>query len=305
MREYRDGVLLVFLAAAFFGTLGIFGAVAPELGLSTGTLLGVRFFVATLVLIAYLAIRGRFRRLGRRLLVLELGLGIVYGVMSIAYFESLLWLSAGIAALLLFTYPIQVTLFSALAMNETVSGATWASLLAAITGIVLIGLEGGSTVSLVGALLVGLASVCYSTYALGTRMMVRQVEPLVHVTYVFIGVTATILVYGLATASLTVPGTMSGWSLIAGLTIIGTLIPMILFTAGLARIPASNASIISTSEPLTTVFLGILLLGEAMTLTIALATICILSGVLLTAPSIERVMRQRMHRLTRSLYGVP
>lgn len=294
MRDRSVGILFVFLGAALFGTLGVFGRAAALIELSAATLLGLRFVAATAILAGVLVLSGRFERLTGRVLRIELLLGIVYGIMSITYFESLVWLSAGFAALLLFTYPVQVTIVSSIALSEPITVPKLLSLLAAITGVALVVVGEPIAVHPVGVALVVIASVCYTIYAIGTRVMVRDVDPLVHSTYVFGGVTATILLYGIATGTLGLPDTVAGWSLVVGITLVGTLLPMVLFSFGLVRVPASTASIVSTSEPLTTVLLGVVFLGEVLTATVALGATLILSGIVLTSPKAERAVRRRL-----------
>ncbi len=289
MNRRTVGIGFVFLAAALFGTLGIFGRVAAEIDLPMGTLLSLRFVAATVALWLVLWLYGPRRRLEKRTVAIEVGLGCVYGVMSVAYFESLTWLSAGIAALLLFTYPVQVTVASALALDEPITLAKLAALIAVVSGVALVVGGGELTLAVSGVILVGLASVCYTVYAMGTRVMTADIDPLTHVAYTFLGVTATVGGYGAATGTLGTPATTDGWLLVVGLTVLGTLIPIMLFAEGLSRIEASTASIVSTSEPLTTVALGVMLLGETVTLSIAVGALLILSGVGLTSPAIERL----------------
>ncbi|MEF8780711.1 MAG: EamA family transporter [Haloferacaceae archaeon] len=296
MRQRSTGLVLVLLGAALFGTLGVFGRAATLSGMSMATLLGLRFVAATGILLGYLLVRNRFRVLGGRLLGAELGLGVVYGVMSVTYFESLAWLSAGVAALLLFTYPVQVTLLSSVTLDERVTLPKLLSLAAAVSGVALVVTGGELAATPAGVVLVGVASVCYTIYAMGTRVLVSDVEPLIHASYVFAGVTVTVLAYGVATASLSVPATATGWWLVGGVTAVGTLVPMVLFTEGLARIEASTASIVGTSEPLTTVLLGVAFLGESLTPSIAVGALLVLSGVVLTSPAAERVIRRRLQR---------
>ncbi|WP_188786472.1 DMT family transporter [Halobellus salinus] len=293
MRHQHLGLFLTMAGAALFGTLGIFGKLAPTAGLSAATLLSTRFLAATVIFWALLAASGHGRVRSRRLFAAELGLGVVYGMMSVAYFEGLAWLSAGVAALLLFTYPVQVTLGSAVLLDEPVTLPKLLALVAAVSGVGLV-VGGGTEFALTGAALVGLASVCYTVYSMGTRVMMADLHPLVHAAHTFLGVTATVLGYGAVTDALSVPATTAGWWLIAGITVVGTVVPILLFSAGLARIEASRASIVSTSEPLTTVGLGIVLLGEAFTVVIGLGAALILSGVVLTAPGVERAVRGRL-----------
>lgn len=296
MRHQHLGLVLTVAGAALFGTLGIFGKLAPGADLSAATLLGARFAAATVVFWVLLAVSGHGRIRSPRLFAAEVGLGVVYGVMSLAYFEGLRWLSAGVAALLLFTYPVQVTLCSAVALEEPVTLPKLLALVAAVSGVALV-VGSGTEFAIAGAVLVGVASLCYTVYAMGTRVLMATTHPLVHAAHTFLGVTATVLVYGVATDALSMPGTAAGWWLIAGITLAGTVLPILLFSAGLARIEASRASIASTSEPLTTVGLGVAVLGETLTVAIGVGAALILSGVVLTAPGVERAVRSRLRRL--------
>jgi drug/metabolite transporter (DMT)-like permease len=289
------GVGLVVAGAALFGTLAIFGESARLAGLSTATLLGARFLVATAVVWGYLCWRGERGRLGARTAAVELGLGVVYALMSITYFESLAWLSAGVAALVFFTYPVQVTVLSAVALDEPVTVPKALALLAALGGIGLVAATGGVVdVGVPGLALIGVASLSYTVYLTGTRVAVATVSPLVHVAHVFAGVTVVVLAYGVATGTLVTPRTTTDLLLILGITVLGTLLPMVLFTAGLARIPASTASIVSTSEPLTTVALGVVLLGESVTTSVVGGGVLILASVVVASPGVERKLRARI-----------
>lgn len=290
MHRRTTGVVFTVLAAALFGTLGVFGKSAAAAGLSVTTLLVARFAIAAVLLCGLVSLGGvdlpRRDALGP-----GLGLGVVYGVMSVAYFESLAWLSAGVAALLLFTYPVQVTVASALVLDEPMTGPKVGALLAATSGVVLVVSGDGLALAGAGVLLVGVASVCYTAYTMGTRATVDDVDPLAHVACVFLGATATVTVYGVTAGSLAVPSTTGGWLVIAGVTVFGTVLPLVLFTEGLARIQASRASVLSTSEPLSTVLLGVVFLGETLTLPVGFGALLILVGVVVTTPPAERLLR--------------
>jgi len=295
------GFVFVVFGATLFGTLGIFGKVATSLDMTVASLLAPRFIAATAILWIYVLARRRSRLLDRRLFAREIGLGVVYGGMSITYFESLAWLSAGIAVVLLFTYPIQVTIASALVFDESVTLPKYVALALTVSGVTLVVTTGSVELAVAGVTLVGVASLCYTIYTMGTRAMMGLVDPMVHAAAVFFGTTATLFVYGVGTNSLALPATRTGWWLVVGITVVGTLAPMVLFTEGLARIEASTASIVSTTEPLTTVVLGVVFLGETVTLAIGLGAVLILSGVVLTSPQTERVIRTRSLRPGRTV----
>jgi drug/metabolite transporter (DMT)-like permease len=291
MHRRTMGAVFTVLAAVLFGTLGVFGKHAAAADLSVTTLLVARFAIAAVLLCGLVSLGG-VALPQRDALAPGLGLGVVYGVMSVAYFESLAWLSAGVAALLLFTYPVQVTVVSALVLDEPMTGPKAGALLAATSGVILVVSGDGLALAGVGVLLVAVASVCYTVYTMGTRATVDDVDSLAHVACVFLGGTATVTVYGATAGSLAVPSTSGGWLVIAGVTVLGTVLPLVLFTEGLARIRASRASVLSTSEPLSTVLLGVVFLGETLTLSIGLGALLILVGVVATAPPAERLLRR-------------
>ena len=60
------------------------------------------------------------------------------------------------------------------------------------------------------------------------------------------------------------PVGLFGWWIIAGIVMIATVIPVVTFLAGLKRIGPTNASMLSTLEPVVTVILAAVLFQEAL-----------------------------------------
>ncbi len=70
--------------------------------------------------------------------------------------------------------------------------------------------------------------------------------------------------------------------LVAGYTgLVTTLIPLTLYTIGLRRLPSSEASILSTFEPVVALVLAATVLGETMAAGQWLGALCVLAGVTL------------------------
>ncbi|HSO10515.1 MAG TPA: EamA family transporter, partial [Desulfoprunum sp.] len=61
------------------------------------------------------------------------------------------------------------------------------------------------------------------------------------------------------------PEGSAGWAAVAAIALVSTVIAMVFFFAGLARLSAADAATVSTLEPLVTVFLAALFLGESIT----------------------------------------
>jgi drug/metabolite transporter (DMT)-like permease len=68
---------------------------------------------------------------------------------------------------------------------------------------------------------------------------------------------------GLVTGSLTLPAGIA-WLWVAAIALVSTVLPVSTFLLGLERVGAPTASIVSTVEPVLTVSLAVLLLGETL-----------------------------------------
>ena len=91
---------------------------------------------------------------------------------------------------------------------------------------------------------------------------------------------------GAATGSLAWRSALGQPLLIAGLIVIGTVLPVTLFLAGVARVGPTGASLLSTLEPVFTVALGVVVLQES------LAPIQITGGLLVLAAAVLVATRQ-------------
>lgn len=134
VNESTAGTVMVFAAAAGFGTIGVFGEAAAGLGLPLRTLLPARFALATAAVFAVARTRGWSLPAARRDRLAALALGVVYTLMTLAFFSSLRWLTAGLATLVLYTYPALVVLLSAPTLGESITRRTLAALVAATVG---------------------------------------------------------------------------------------------------------------------------------------------------------------------------
>jgi len=272
---------MVLVASAGFGTLAIFGKFAEEAGLNTTTLLTYRFLLGTALLWVALAVWGRARLLPGRKLRIALGLGVLYAAFSALFFWGLLFVPAGIAGITFYTFPVFVYALSVTALDERLSPRKLGALVLALAGIFLIVGGDGSGIDPFGVGLVLLAAFGYACYITGSRAALASIEATVFAGTALIGTALSFLGFGLVSGRLIVPAGTDQWLLIFGIAVVGTALPLLLYASGLDRVEASRASIISTSEPVVTVLLGIALLGELLTPVVVAGGILVLAGVVL------------------------
>jgi drug/metabolite transporter (DMT)-like permease len=110
-----------------------------------------------------------------------------------------------------------------------------------------------------------LSAVCYAFYVIGSKRFssITMDSNILTVTVCF-GCAFIFLVLTLSTGNFILPHSMQGWLYLLALGILATALPIQLMLEGLKYVSSMRASIISVLEPLITVFVGVLLLDEAV-----------------------------------------
>ncbi len=270
------------ISAASFGTLAILGRYAYADGLDTFTILALRFTIAAVLMAGLLAVRREPWPRGSTLLRL-IGMGALgYVGQSFAFLTATQYASAGLVALLLYLYPAFVAVLSAVFLNEKFTALKIGALVLATLGAALTADPQGGQWT--GILLAIAAAAIYSVYIIVGAGVMQQVSALQSSTVIF--ASAGLVYTSLAiTAGPHLPQSDAGWAAVIAIVFIATIIPVATFLAGLRRIGPTNASMLSTIEPIVTVLLGALLFGEVLTAAALIGGALILIAVLLLARS--------------------
>ena len=279
---------MILVAAACFGTLAIFGKLAEDVGLNTTTLLTYRFVFGTAFIWVGLLLWRRARLLPKRERRVALALGLLYASFTAFFFWGLLFVSAGVASLVFYTYPIYVYVFAVTLLNESLSRYKLAALVLALAGVGFIVSGDAAGVDALGVLLVGLAALGYAGYVVGNRAALGSIDADLLAGTAMLATTVSTLVGALLLGRLAVPAGADQWGIVLGIAAIGTALPIFLYVSGLDRIPASHASVLSTAEPVVTVSLGVVTLGESITPVLVMGGLLVLVGVVLVQLDVTR-----------------
>ncbi len=288
------GVALIVISAAAFSTLAILGRYAYAEGMNTSTILFLRFSLSAGLLLVLLALRGELLPRGLTLAQL-VGMGAVgYVGQSFSFLGALKYASPGLVDLLLYLYPIFVAILSAIWLHERITPLKALALGMAVVGVALtVGPEGGQ---LPGIVLAILAAVIYSVYIMvGTEVM-KQVSAVQSSTVIF-GSAGVVSGFLMIQNGPHLPGTGRGWMIIGLIVVVATVLPVATFLAGLARVGATNAAMLSTFEPVITVVLAATLLGET------LEPIALLGGGIILAALLLLLSQSASARTTTALAG--
>ena len=215
------------------------------------------------------------------------GLGLVgYYLSSYLDFLGLQYISVGLERLILFLTPTFVLVITATFFKRRIAPVQWGALALSYCGIVLVfmhDLAGGQAASTaLGSLFLLGSAVSYAFYLLSTGEMVARIGSLRLVAYAMCvsSVACIAQFFLLRPASLLVqPLEVYGLSLVNG--IFCTILPVFMTMAAVQRIGAATASQAGMVGPVSTLFLGFLVLGEPVTGVQLLGTGLVLSGIAL------------------------
>jgi drug/metabolite transporter (DMT)-like permease len=255
------GVSLIIISAASFGTLAIIGRYAYAEGLDIFTLLFLRFSLAALLMVGWQVSRREAFPSGKTLARL-VGMGAVgYVAQSFLYLTAIRFASAGLVALLLYLYPTIVTILSVIFLKSKITPLKITALCLATLGAGLTANPQGGEWT--GILLAMAAAVIYAVYIIVGAGVMQKVSAVQSSTVIFASAGA---VYGIMMAiqGSHWPTTGTGWLAVGGIVVLATIIPVVTFLAGLKRIGPTDASMLSTLEPVVTVILAALLFGERL-----------------------------------------
>jgi drug/metabolite transporter (DMT)-like permease len=278
-----QGAFLVVGSSLAFGAMAIFARYAYAAGVDPTSLLFLRFFLAGVVTLAIVLYRKIPFPTGKILLGYVLMGGIGYVGQSLAYFTALTLASASTVALLLYTFPAMVAVLETLWFRLRFSFPKLVALVLSLSGVVLtIGFDvQGRPLGIVLAII---AAIIYSFYILTGNQLAGKVSVLASSTVIMLS--AGVVFGGLTfVRGFQAPATLEGWLAIAGIVVISTIFAMLSFFVGLERIGATNAAMLSTFEPVTTVILAALFLGESIGFSTILGGGLILGAALLLAYS--------------------
>ncbi len=286
----RVGIAYVAASAAAFGAMAIFARFAMRDGADTVGLLALRFVLAGAVLVALAALaRVRVPR-GRDLATL-VALGAVgYAAQAASFFTALTLAPAGLVALLLYLHPAIVAVLAAWRGHDRLSPRALAALVVALAGTALTVVPsiaaGGEGAHPAGIALGVLAALIYAVYIVASAGVASRVDPLAMSTVVIASAGATFAAFALARGA-SLPAGPGGWLAAVAIALLSTVAAITWYFAGLKRVGPTRAATLSTIEPVVTVALAAVVLGERIAPAQLAGGALILAAVLMIAKRSE------------------
>ncbi len=268
-RTQRDGLLLILIAAAGYAFFPIFTKfIFDGSPLQPLDVLTLRFLLAAPITWVFMWAR-RLRPPKRGVVEVDrlprvrlLAMGVIFAFTAGAAFFALDRLPASTYTVIIYSYPAMVAILSLL-LGERLSGQAWLALLLTVTGIILTvpDFQAGLA-DLGGVALTLLNAAFYASYIVLSGRLLRGHTHLAGASVWSITGSFLLLAAFTLTNGVTLPNDLGVWLLLLGLAVVSTVIPIFAFYAGMQKLGAARASILSTIEPVFTLTLAALLLGE-------------------------------------------
>lgn len=280
------GSLFVILAGFFWGSMSIFVRALSEYGFNSLQITMMRFLVGVLFLGLFVLI---YDRKLFKVKLKDIPFFVLMGVfscfcMGFFYFHSVLLIPISTATILMYTAPIWVLIASVLFLGETINKLKITALILAFGGSVCLSGFAGGDVSLIGILSALFAGIAYASYSIFSKIITKKYEPLTVTLYSYIfAALAGIVICGINSTAEIIASSFSikMLFLIIGLGVITISIPFSLYTIGLSKIPAGKAAIMSLTEPMVAMLVGLIIYNETFGIMGIVGIIMIITAIVL------------------------
>ena len=262
--------IYIILAAALWGGIGVFFNVLSDVGFTQMQVVTIRVTSAAAALTLYILIRDRsLLRVKLKDCWCFVGTGIISLVFfNWCYFTAIEMTSLAVAAVLMYTCPIFVMLFSAVLFQEKINSTKILALIMTFIGCLFVAgvfSSGDYGFTPLGILIGVGAGIGYALYSIFGRFALEKGYHSITIseyTFVF----ATLGALPLSRIWESAPLLAQGETLIGalGIGVICCVFPFILYTQGLSGVETGKAAIMATIEPAVAAVLSFLLYGESL-----------------------------------------
>ena len=278
-------IACVLLAGSLWGFMGFFRRTLDTMGVSAIGCISIRCVFASVLfgLVILITDRSAFRvRLKDAWIFVGSGV-VALLVFGVCYFKAMDYMSLSAAAILLYTAPCFVILFSALLFGEKLTPQKLIAMLLAFAGCCLVsGVGGGTRITPIGLLLGLTSGVCYALYSIFGRFALnRGYSSLTINFYACLLAAAGATAIG-GTEYLTImTGSASSFGFAFATGLVTCFLPYLLYTHGLEGLENGKASITASIEPVVATVVGVVIYNEALTPMSAAGIVLVLSAIVL------------------------
>jgi drug/metabolite transporter (DMT)-like permease len=283
------GSILALTSAVAFALANASAIVAFHDGSNPLTLAAVRFLLPALVLVTWLTMQRRSVWLPKRDGWIAVGLGVITAIYTGALLSAIAAIPLGLAILIFYLFPLVATAILGMFGWERLGWKTLAATLVALIGLALALDPRVSGLSLEGVLL-GFAAALGLGIVVAVSGRVLRAGDSRPLTLYMASVAAVLLIgFCALQGAFAWPGTINGWLGFVAAALFYAF-ALIAFFIAVSMIGPVRSSLLCYAEPVASAGLGLVLFGEALTLT-QIAGIVLVIGALVWATLLKQSPR--------------
>lgn len=282
-KKIMQGYGFIILSAVIFGLMPLMASYIYADGVNSMTLAFLRNFLSLPALAALAYCGGGKIRVSAKALPQMSFIAITGCCLTpLLLFSSYQYIQSGTATVFHFIYPAVVVLGEFLFRKGRRQSKHIVCVLICMAGIALF-YNPGATLNLQGSLYALSSGVTYAVYIIALSAYKHEKGSVFGFSFCVSAIASVLLfLVCLLTKQLALPQSLSGWLLSVGFACIVNAGAVALFQRGTFLIGGSRASILSTFEPITGVFAGILIFKESINpFTVVGTALVLFSGILI------------------------
>lgn len=280
--------LWVTLAGILWGAMGLFVRKFNTFGVEAMSVVFIRsLFTAIIAALVCLVYDRRLLKIRFRDVWIFAGMGVLSIVFfNYCYFTAINLMSLSAAAILLYTSPVFVSVFSALFFKERITGKRVISIILSIAGLAFVtGIIGGGTAVTYSGILYGIGSaIGYALYSIFNRAAINRGYGAL--TTIFYGFSfsaicsAFLADFNSIGKMISTDPSMLPYSVLFSLMI--SVLPYFLYAIGLKGMENSKAAVIASIEPVSASLIGLFVFHEAPTVLAVFGIILVLLSIVMS-----------------------
>ncbi len=263
MRHPWAGLLLVFAVATGFAANSACAAVAYQAGSNPLTVLATRSILAVLFLLAVLRLQGIEARLAPRRRAIAIALGVLMATYSYGLLGAIQYIPVALGVITFYTYPLLVGIGAWLTGRERPSALQALALVVAFGGLYLVLDVPGGGLDPRGIALAMMGAVLVSVLLLLNNRLVGSGDSRPVTLHMLITAAVCYVAATTVLGALALPGTASGWLAFAAVPVFYSFSIVGVFVA-MSMIGPVKTSLAMNFEPVASMALGFLLLGQGL-----------------------------------------
>lgn len=257
------GAGLVLLSAVCFSSTTASAVVSYESGANVLSVITIRFLVGVVLLTLLLRVTGAPLGLPPRDRWISLALGLFLGAQSFCLYSSFERIPIGLTMIIFYAYPLMVGVVESLTGHERMSRALWIALVIAFLGLVLVFNVSGDGLNTAGVVYAVLAGLGWGGLAIIGSRIIRGGDSRPVTLHMQGAAAIAYVLLCIVSGDVALPETGKGWAAYLAMPLFYT-VAVTAFFAAVGIIGSVRASLIMNFEPISTITLGFLILGQVL-----------------------------------------